>query len=87
MRSKLLFLLLLLLVSSVAAQSINPSLYQDLRYRNLGPFRAGRTVGAVGVPTQPNVFYIGVNNGGVCKTDDYGRMWRPILGEITSECR
>ncbi|MGH7456232.1 MAG: hypothetical protein ACRENG_33075 [bacterium] len=63
-RAKL-FIILLLLVSSVAAQSIDPSLYQDLRYRTIGPFRAGRTVGAVGVPAQPNVFYIGVNNGGV----------------------
>ncbi len=69
------FLLFLLLVSSVAAQSIAPSLYQDLRYRNIGPFRAGRTIGAVDVPAQPNVFYIGVNNGGVWKTDDYGRTW------------
>jgi len=80
MRSKLLSLLLLL-VSSVSSQSINPSLYQDLRYRNIGPFRAGRTVGAVGVPAQPNVFYIGVNNGGVWKTDDYGRTWKPIFDE------
>ncbi|MGH8016509.1 MAG: WD40/YVTN/BNR-like repeat-containing protein, partial [Candidatus Zixiibacteriota bacterium] len=80
MRSKLLFILLLV-VSSIAAQSINPSLYQDLRYRNIGPFRAGRTVGAVGVPTQPNVFYIGVNNGGVWKTDDYGRTWKSIFDD------
>ena len=75
------FLLLLLLVSSAATQPFNPSLYQDLRYRNIGPFRAGRTVGAVGVPTQPNVFYIGVNNGGVWKTDDYGHTWRPIFDD------
>ncbi|NKI31001.1 glycoside hydrolase [Muricauda sp. DJ-13] len=47
----------------------------------IGPFRAGRTVGAVGVPSQPNVFFVGHNNGGVWKTDDYGRTWNPIFDE------
>ena len=41
---------------------IEPSAYQDLRYRLVGPFRASRTVGGVGVPTQPNVFYIGADH-------------------------
>lgn len=52
---------------------------QDLKYRLIGPFRASRTVGAVGVVDQPNVFFVGVNNGGVWKTDDYGRTWNPIF--------
>ena len=56
-----------------------PSLLGELRWRMIGPFRGGRTVGAVGVPSQPGVFYIGVNNGGVWKTDDYGRTWNPIF--------
>ena len=47
----------------------------------IGPFRGGRTVAAVGVRQQPNVFYIGVNNGGVWKTNDYGRIWTPIFDE------
>jgi len=61
------------------AQPIPSSYYQELQYRMIGPFRASRTVGAVGVPSQPNVFYMGVNNGGVWKTDDYGRTWNPIF--------
>ncbi len=52
-----------------------------LHWRMIGPFRAGRTVGASGIPSQPNVFYIGVNNGGVWKTDDYGRTWLPIFDD------
>lgn len=60
-------------------QQVPKSAYQNLEYRMIGPFRAGRTVGAVGIPTQPNVFFIGVNNGGVWKTDDYGRTWSPIM--------
>ena len=38
-------------------------------------------MGATGVPGQPNVFYIGVNNGGVWKTTDFGRVWTPIFDE------
>jgi photosystem II stability/assembly factor-like uncharacterized protein len=53
----------------------------DLRYRMIGPFRGGRTKAAAGVPGQPNVFYIGVCNGGVWKTTDYGRVWTPIFDD------
>ncbi|MCU0380069.1 MAG: hypothetical protein MUE58_02670 [Chitinophagaceae bacterium] len=75
---KLLIFPWILLCQSIIAQ-IPASHYAELHYRLIGPFRAGRTVGAVGVATQPNVFYIGVNNGGVWKTDDYGRTWKPIF--------
>src|SRR5947209_2411298 len=50
-----------------------------MQWRDIGPFRGGRTVGAAGIANQPNVVYIGVNNGGVWKTDDYGRTWNPLF--------
>ncbi len=45
----------------------------------IGPFRGGRTRAAVGVPSQPNVFYIGATNGGVWRSNDYGRTWNSIF--------
>jgi photosystem II stability/assembly factor-like uncharacterized protein len=60
---------------------IDQKYFSSLQWRMIGPHRGGRTVGAVGVPQQPNVFYIGVNNGGVWKTTDYGRTWSPIFDD------
>lgn len=74
-----LFLFLISLISTAFAQTMDNSLFAGLRYRNIGPHRAGRTVGITGVASQPNVFYIGVNNGGVWKTTDYGHTWNPIF--------
>lgn len=71
--------LLLILLTSLSYAQIPRASYQELQYRMIGPFRAGRTVGAVGIPTQPNVFFVGVNNGGVWKTTDYGRTWDPLF--------
>jgi photosystem II stability/assembly factor-like uncharacterized protein len=69
------------LAGPVAAQGYDPSLFQEMRWRMIGPFRASRTKAGTGVPSQPNVFYIGVVNGGVWKTTDYGRTWDPIFDE------
>ena len=66
--------LLVISVVSVRGQLISGDQFQGMKWRMIGPFRGGRTVGATGVAGQPNVFYIGVNNGGVWKTNDYGHI-------------
>ena len=70
--------------SRLSAQQIAPSSYSELRWRMIGPFRASRTKAAVGIPDQPNVFYIGAVDGGVWKTTDYGRTWTPIFDDEPS---
>src|SRR5437773_11161494 len=73
------FALMIAFSGSVFAQQFNPDLFKPLHWRSIGPFRGGRTRAVAGVPSQPNVFYIAQVNGGVFKTDDYGRTWTPIF--------
>ena len=65
----------------LSAQPYSQDLFSEMRWRMIGPFRGGRTPSAVGVPTQPNVFYIGVNDGGVWKSTDFGNTWNPIFDD------
>src|SRR6184192_1062489 len=74
-------LLVLLNQPAVTAQPANPDLFSSLRWRSIGPYRGGRTRAVAGVPSQPNIFYIAQVNGGVWRTDDYGRTWMPIFDD------
>jgi photosystem II stability/assembly factor-like uncharacterized protein len=63
------------------SQSASESVFRELQWRHIGPFRGGRTKSATGVPGQPNVFYIGAVDGGVWRSTDYGTTWHPIFDD------
>jgi photosystem II stability/assembly factor-like uncharacterized protein len=56
-------------------------LFSEMRWRNIGPLRAGRTKAMAGIASQPFTFYMGMVNGGVWKTTNAGRTWTPIFDE------
>jgi hypothetical protein len=72
-------LLGLSLAALAPAQSLDPKLYSEMHWRSIGPPRAGRARALAGVPSQPNVFYIGFDNGGVWRSTDYGSTWVPLF--------
>ncbi|MGI8548210.1 MAG: WD40/YVTN/BNR-like repeat-containing protein [Gemmatimonadaceae bacterium] len=72
--------------SLAVAQSANvsstaPNVYSQMHWREIGPTRAGRARALAGVPSQPNVFYIGFDNGGVWRSTDYGSNWEPLFDQ------
>ena len=62
-RAVLLVAISLFCIASTVAQQVPETMYQEMRWRMIGPFRGGRSRAATGVPGQPNVFYIGQVNG------------------------
>jgi photosystem II stability/assembly factor-like uncharacterized protein len=69
----------LALAQSLPAQSLDPKLYSEMHWREIGPPRAGRARALAGVSNQPNVFYIGFDNGGVWRSTDFGSTWIPLF--------
>jgi photosystem II stability/assembly factor-like uncharacterized protein len=63
----------------LSAQQLKPSLYSGMRWRLIGPYRAGRVTSVAGIPGNPATFYMGTPGGGVWKTTDGGTVWHPIF--------
>jgi photosystem II stability/assembly factor-like uncharacterized protein len=74
------FLLAAFVLSAVLAAhaQVDRKLYSDMKWREIGPMRAGRTRALAGVPSEPATFYLGAVNGGVWKTTDAGATWRSV---------
>src|ERR1051325_2721690 len=75
----LVIIAILLAALNVNAQQFDSSLYSGLRWRMIGPFRAGRVNAVSGVVGQPDTYYFGSVGGGVWKSLNSGRTWTPIF--------
>jgi photosystem II stability/assembly factor-like uncharacterized protein len=56
-------------------------LLKGLKYREIGPFRGGRSLTAAGIPGDPNIYYFGATGGGVWKSTDGAMTWQPIFDD------
>jgi photosystem II stability/assembly factor-like uncharacterized protein len=61
-----------------AAQMPPGQLTGALKWRSVGPYSGGRVTTVVGIPSEPNVYYMGTAGGGVWKTEDYGHSWKNL---------
>jgi len=52
--------------------------FTGVRWRELGPFRGGRSVAVTGNPQRPNEFWQGTTGGGVFKSVNGGESWAPV---------
>jgi photosystem II stability/assembly factor-like uncharacterized protein len=59
-------------------QESNRDIAGSLRYRYIGPV-GNRLTSVVGVPGEPNIYYVGAASGGIFKTIDGGAHWEPIF--------
>ncbi|HRH65348.1 MAG TPA: glycosyl hydrolase [Bacteroidia bacterium] len=89
MKKSILFLLLIIFIrssasfaqsgsSKVTGTNVDTSLYNGLHWRNIGPWRGGRSLAVTGVANHLNVYYFGAVGGGVWKSDDFGKSWNCI---------
>lgn len=74
----LLLFSILSLAQTNKSLTFDPTLYEGLRWRELGPFRGGRSSTATGVRGNPNLYYFGTVGGGVWRTQDAGQTWDNI---------
>src|SRR5439155_16814311 len=70
------------IITTVAlAQPYDPDSFNAMKWRLVGPHRAGRVTCVAGIPGQPAIYYFGTPGGGVWKTTNGGRVWKPIFDD------
>jgi len=71
-----------LLITGSARAQVDPSHFQGMQWRNIGPFIAGKVDAVSGVTGQPAIAYAGTDNGGIWKTVNAGTTWVPVTDGV-----
>src|SRR5258707_9457808 len=79
-RSLFIFFTIALIATAAQAQ-YNPESFSAMKWRVVGPHRAGRVTCVAGIPGKPAIYYFGTPGGGVWKTTNGGRVWKPIFDD------
>src|SRR5258708_27170554 len=69
------------LITTTALAQYNPESFSAMKWRLVGPYRAGRVTCVAGIPGKPAIYYFGTPGGGVWKTTNGGRVWKPIFDD------
>ena len=61
-----------------ATERFKEELFKAMKYRNIGPFRGGRSAAVTGVPGDKFIAYFGGTGGGVWNTKNGGQTWNNL---------
>ena len=85
MNRRLRFLLVIFSIATITtvalAQKYDQDSFSAMKWRLVGPHRAGRVMAVAGIPGKPAIYYFGTPGGGVWKTTNGGRVWKPIFDD------
>ncbi len=74
-------LILFVAATTALAQQYEPNSFAAMKWRLVGPHRAGRVTAVAGIKGDPTTYYFGTPGGGLWKTTDAGRVWKSIFDD------
>ncbi len=75
-------LAIIAVAAATAFAQYSPETFSAMKWRLIGPHRAGRVTAVAAIPGNSAIYYFGTPGGGLWKTVDGGRTWQPIFDQV-----